>query len=372
MAQRIRVLLIIQRLGGGGAQQVVALLARGLSKEKYDIHLVLVTQASVAAASLPPWVTVHALGARRVRAGALPLLRLVWRLRPSVILSGAPEVSFLVLLLRPIFPPNISVLVRQTGTVSAALAFGGLPRYTRWLYQVLYRHADRLICESRAMAEDQAREIEIGEEMIAVLPNPVDLEGIRRAEDAPCAWSGPGPHLLAVGRLAPEKGFDLLLEALATVRGRFPQADLILAGGGREETALKSLCRSLGLEDSVRFAGQVDCPYAFFPGATLFVLSSHHEGMPNALLEASAAGLPLVAVPASGGVVDLLRGQPGAWLAPEISSEALATTLLAALDTIRPRERFCRGFFTSADDMAAQKTCLGEQDAPGSQAPAHD
>ncbi len=126
-------------------------------------------------------VTIHALGARRVRAGAFPLLRLVWRLRPGVILSGAPEVSFLVLLLRPLFPPKTRVLVRQNGTVSAALAFGGLPRYTRWLYRLLYRHADRVICQSRAMAEDLARELGIGEEQIAVLPNPVDLEGIRAA-----------------------------------------------------------------------------------------------------------------------------------------------------------------------------------------------
>ncbi len=352
MAQRTRILLLIPRLGGGGAQQVMALLARGLSQKKYEVHLGLVTQADAAADSLPPWVTVHALGARRVRAGALPLLRLVWRLRPGVILSGAPEVSFLVLLLRPIFPPKISVLVRQNGTVSAALAFGGLPRYTRWLYRVLYRHADRVICQSRAMAEDLARELGISEEQIAILPNPVDLEGIRRAEAAPFAWSGAGPHLLAVGRLAPEKGFDLLLEALSTVRGRFPQADLIIvgggAGGGREETALKSQCRSLGLENAVRFAGQVDTPYAFFPGATLFVLSSRYDAMPNALLEAAAAGLPLVALPASGGIVDLLRGQQGAWLAPEISSEALAAALVAALDTIRPGDRFSHNFFPSS------------------------
>ena len=62
------------------------------------------------------------LDARRARAGALPLLRLVWRLRPDVILSGAAEVSFLALLLRPLFPPRTRVLVRQNGTVSSALA----------------------------------------------------------------------------------------------------------------------------------------------------------------------------------------------------------------------------------------------------------
>ena len=201
------------------------------------------------------------------------------------------------------------------------------------------------------MAEDLAQEAGIGEEQIAVLPNPVDLEGIRAAWSAPSARSGAGPHLLAMGRLSWEKGFDLLLQAFAVVRERHPDADLILAGSGHEEADLMSLCRSLGLETAVCFAGQVDRPYAFFPGATLFVLSSRYEGMPNALLEAAAAGLPLVATPASGGIVDLLQGRAGAWLAPEISAEALATTILAALDAIRPGERFCQPFFPSSLQM---------------------
>ena len=95
------------------------------------------------------------------------------------------------------------------------------------------------------------------------------------------------------------------------VRERFPDVKLILVGAGREEQALKSLCRQLGMEDAVGFAGHVDPPYAFFARTTLFVLPSRHEGMPNALLEAAAAGLPIVATPASGGVVDLLTRPSG-------------------------------------------------------------
>jgi glycosyltransferase involved in cell wall biosynthesis len=90
------------------------------------------------------------------------------------------------------------------------------------------------------------------------------------------------------------------------------------------------------------------------PEATLFVLPSRHEGMPNALLEAAAAGLPLVATPASGGVVDLLRGRPGAWLAKEISAKALAVAIIAALEAIRPGERFSQEFFPSSAPNAQQ------------------
>jgi len=104
MAQGLRILLLIPHLGGGGAEQVIALLARGLSRQKYDVHLGLVTESDAGPNDLPPWVTVHPLGARRVRAGAIRLLRLVWRLKPDVILSGMAHLNFLVLLLRPFFP----------------------------------------------------------------------------------------------------------------------------------------------------------------------------------------------------------------------------------------------------------------------------
>jgi glycosyltransferase involved in cell wall biosynthesis len=147
-----------------------------------------------------------------------------------------------------------------------------------------------------------------------------------------------------VGRLAREKGFDLLLQALVTVRERFSEADLTIVGAGPQQTALERLSRELGLRTVVRFAGRVDCPAALFSGASLFVLSSRHEGLPNALLEAAAGGLPIVALPASAGLVDLLRSQPGAWLAPEVSSAALAATLLAALEVLRPGERFAHPF----------------------------
>lgn len=333
--------MLIPHLGGGGAEQVTALLALGLSRSKYEIHLGLVTQADAGGEFLPFWIHFHALGARRVRTAAFRLLRLIHRIKPDVILSSMVHLNFLVLLLRPFFSPNTRVLVRQNGTASAALAFGDLPGYTHLLYRLLYRHADQIICQTQAMATDLAGEFGIAHKQLAVLANPVDVNKIRNtASNCTNLWTGSGPHLLTVGRLARVKGFDLLLQALTTVREQFPDADLVIVGAGAEETALKRLCHELGLGSAVHFVGYVDRPCMYFPGASLFVLSSRHEGLPNALLEAAAGGLPLVAVPASGGVVDLLRGQPGAWLATEISAPALAASLLAALQALHPGQRF--------------------------------
>jgi glycosyltransferase involved in cell wall biosynthesis len=337
--------LLIPHLGGGGAERVMALLARGLSAEKYELHLGLITQTEAGGEGLPSWIQIHALGAPRVRAGAFRLLRLVRQLKPSLILSGIFHLNFLVLLLRPFFPHGTRVLVRQNGTVSSALNFGGLPWTTRPLYRLLYRRADHVICQTRAMAYDLAQELGLPEDRLAVLPNPVDVEEIRHSIGLhPAPRTGPGPHLLAVGRLSPEKGFDLLLRALALVRSEYPGVSLVIAGTGPEEAALKAERHALGLDEAVRFTGYLAHPWSISPEATLFVLPSRHEGLPNALLEAATAGLPLVALPASAGLVELLQGQPGVWLAPEISAEALAASLLAALHALRPGERFAHPF----------------------------
>ena len=360
MIDRPRVLLLIPYLGGGGAEKVFALLAQNLSRQKYELHLGLITQATVPANPFPPGITIHALGASRIRFAVFCLAGLVRRLKPRIILSGMFHLNFLVLLLRPFLPRPVRILIRQNGTVSSALAFGNTPGYNRLLYRLLYRYADKVICQSSAMASDLVHELPVEPGRLAILPNPIDVYAIHLAmEQGLSQWAGAGPHLLAVGRLSREKGFDLLLEALHSVRQCFPTADLTIAGAGPEEADLKSLCHHLELESAVRFAGLTAEPAALFRGASVFVLSSRQEGMPNALLEAAAGGLPIVALPASGGIADLLRGQPGAWLANDISSAALAACLLQALNALRPGERFAHSFI---DPFRIDRAILGYEE----------
>lgn len=344
MNTRPRLLLLIPHLGGGGAERVMALLANGLSTEKYELYLGLITQAEAGKEGLPSSIQIHALGAPRVRAGAFRLVQLVRRLKPDLILSGMFHLNFLVLLLRPLFPRGSCILVRQNGTASASLSFDRLPSYTRLLYRLLYRRADRVICQTDSMADDLAREMSLPKNRIAVLPNPIDVDEIRNSVNPIAPLGASGPLLLAVGRLSWEKGFDLLLHALAIVQRDVHNARLVIAGSGSEEAALRAECLTLGLDSAVHFAGYVNHPWLSFSNATVFVLPSRHEGLPNALLEAAAAGLPIVALPASEGVVELLRDQPGVWLAPEVSAESLAASLLAALNAVRPGERFAHTF----------------------------
>jgi glycosyltransferase involved in cell wall biosynthesis len=338
--------LLIPHLGGGGAEQVTALLAEGLSRDKYEVHLALVTQITPGMECLPAGVTIHTLGARRVRSATFRLLRLVHQLKPDLLLSSMAHLNFLVLLLRPLFSRRTRVCVRQNATVSDALASDPHRRFTRLLYRFLYRRADRVICQTPAMAKDLKDAISISEKQLAILVNPVNVENLRATSQS-SSQSGTGsasPHLLAVGRFSVEKGFDLLLHALVAVRKALPGVQLLVAGEGPEEPALKALCSHLGLASAVVFLGHVDHPCNWFSRATLFVLPSRHDAMPNALLEAAACGLPIVATPASQGLVDLLQNQPGVWLANEITAPALAAALLYALGQLLSAERFPHSF----------------------------
>jgi glycosyltransferase involved in cell wall biosynthesis len=344
-----RILLLAPRLGGGGAQRVVEVLARRLPAGSYDLHLALMAGFSAGRTpesyAFPAHLCLYAFREKRVRAAAWKLLRLIRRLRPDLIFSSIYHLNFLILLLRPLLPSSTRIVVRQNGTVSSALAALRHPACTAFLYRWLYPRACRIVCQSQAMAEDLARQINVQTDRLTVLPNPLETPNL----PAPPAsvlerWDTPGPRLLAVGRLAPEKGYDLLLQALSAVRLRFPTVSLALAGAGEEECTLRLLTRRLGLEHCVRFLGAVEEPSAFFAAADLFVLSSRHEGLPNALLEAAAAGLPLVSTPASGGIVDLLSGQPGCWISEDISAPALAAALQTALHALPPGQRFPHPF----------------------------
>ena len=366
-ASAVKVLLLIPHLGGGGAEHVAATLALYLSREKYEVHLGLVTECpsavQKAAEQFPPSVRVHPLGARRVRGSAWRILTLVWRVRPHVILSGMAHLNLLVLLLLPLFPAKTRVLVRQNGALMATLEAAKPTRLARHLFRMAYRRAHRVICQTNAMSDELRRVLGVDPGRLLVLPNPVDISGLRASiAQNDTARQLPGPRLLTIGRLSPEKGLNLLLQAFARIKSKFPSAVLQVAGTGLCESALKAQGSELGIADSVQFVGHVASPAHLFGGSAAFVLASRHEGLPNALLEAAAAGLPIVATPASRGLTDLLRDRPGVWLASDVSAEGLEQALLQALTSLQPGERFHHSWINAFDRRVAIRAYEDEID----------
>ncbi len=145
-------------------------------------------------------------------------------------------------------------------------------------------------------------------------------------------------QLLAMGRHSPEKNLVGLLNAWAKLRDKFPQWRLVLAGDGPQHAELKQLAQHLQIGGSVHFAGWVSDPWSLYRQSNLLAMTSHYEGVPVAMLEAMACGLPCVSTPSASTVVEL--AQSGALgLAASTGPEDIAAALSLAMadESLRAR-----------------------------------
>ncbi len=167
-----------------------------------------------------------------------------------------------------------------------------------------------------------------------VIPNPVvfPLPAYKPAI-APIDVVEPGQRLiLAVGRLAVEKGFNTLIEAFFELTGKYTNWDLVILGEGAERPALEKLRARLGLINRVHIPGRVGNLADWYERSDGFVLSSKYEGFPNALLEAMAHGLPAVSFDCHAGPRDIIRhGVDGFLVPPEHGVTGLVNGLESLL-----------------------------------------
>ena len=161
---------------------------------------------------------------------------------------------------------------------------------------------------------------------LELLPNPVptrpEYSGLVDASDSRRL------EILALARLQPQKGLDLLLRAFALLGPSIRNGwRLTLVGEGPESTALEHLSRELGLDEEVSFEGFRSDTQTFFRRASIYALPSRFEGMPNALLEAMASGLPSVVSDASPGPLEMVHDGVQGLVVPSENVEALAAAL---------------------------------------------
>jgi glycosyltransferase involved in cell wall biosynthesis len=186
------------------------------------------------------------------------------------------------------------------------------------------RSADAIVAISRAIRDELVRNGYDRTTEIIELPNgvPVPADPWRRRD----AWRS-SPRAVFVGRLAPEKGLDTLIDAWPIVLESYPSARLTLVGDGPERPALEARRDRLGLGSTIEFSGPSDDPTPLLRASDLFVLPSREEGMSIALLEAMALGMPVVASSIPGNrrlVADFRQGR----LFPVNNPRLLALTIL--------------------------------------------
>jgi len=237
----------------------------------------------------------------------------------------------------------------------------------RWLREFVQK-CQHIIIPSESIREILVREYGL-EELYTVIPTGIDLEPYRCAD-----WQSLRKEkgwqdetvLISVGRLAPEKNWDTLLQAFARVSSQHPDARLVLIGDGPAKGSLQTLASELGIAEHVTFTGAL--PFEEVPchlkAADLFVFASVTETQGLVTIEAMAAGLPVVAVEASGTRDIVEHGKQG--LLVENDAEALAKGIEKLLDNPQRKKRFSNSALKKArtfdiDELGKQMVSVYEQ-----------
>ena len=367
----VKVLWLTKGLGRGGAEMLLVSLAQAMNRSRIDIEV---------AYRLPQKTAlVETLEAAGVRTHCLAehgghwtngLRQLLTERRYDIVHTHAPLVG------------AAARLVAPRGTVLLHTEHNTWDRYhpaTRAVNAMTIGRNRRVW----AVSDEVARSIRVPMSWrptpVEVMLHGVDLDTVRSGPVARAAARerlglGEGDFVYGtVGNLAAKKDQGTMLRAFAVVRGTVRHAHLVVVGTGPREQELRRLSAELGLDDAVQFLGMREDVPELLPGFDTFVLSSLHEGLSIALVEALAAGVPVVATRV-GGIPELvIHGEYGL-LVPPRDPGALASTMawLARDDDVRSRLASAGpvraadfGIQPAADRLASHYLVLGPRQPVG-------
>ncbi len=221
---------------------------------------------------------------------------------------------------------------------------GPFRRGLKWaMLRALSRRADHILALSQGMAASLHDAWGYPASRLEVIPNGVDMARFQPdpASAKPPPLAGREPVVVSVGRLVPAKRYDLLIEAWARVSPKFAHGHLVILGEGPLRRELEAQVERLGLSDRVSLPGEVPAVERWLSAADVYVSSSDTEGMSNAILEALASALPVIATRVSGSTDLIQHGQQGL-LVERGSVDGLAGGILRLLEDAGERRRLGR------------------------------
>ncbi|MBD1835570.1 glycosyltransferase family 4 protein [Cyanobacteria bacterium FACHB-472] len=335
----MKLTIVISNMSLGGAQRVISTVINYWARKGWNITLLTMEQSSATSFYyLEPSIKYFRLGIAGYSPSLLSALqnnlKRIYTLRegirhsqPDVVISFADEMNVVALLATRSLNIPVIVSVRTDPAVSP------LSRSWQQLRKWTYSWANKIIVLSETAKNFFSLKLQ---SRITIIPNaalPPKIE--KNIADQQLAK----PAMIAAGRLAEEKRFDLLLQAFAKIKDRHPHWTLTILGEGELRLELESLREQLGLCDRVYLPGAVQNPYEFLQQADLFVMSSRFEGFPNALCEAMACGLPVISTDCPSGPREIIRDGVDGILVPNEDVEALSSAMDKLMSDEKERQR---------------------------------
>jgi glycosyltransferase involved in cell wall biosynthesis len=336
----MRILFLSTSMGMGGADSQLLSAAHGMRSRGHEVRIVSLTQLGpMGLEAQRAGIPTESLDMRRGvpdPRGLVRLVGLVRAWRPDVLHSHMVHANLMARALRLITPVPVMV-----ATIHNIYEGGRL-----WMaaYRLTNALVDHVTIVSQAAADRFVRERIVPKSLLTVIPNGVDTEQFRRIPrevghslrqslglEGKFVW-------LAVGRFEIAKDYPNMLRGFARVRERFPQAVLLLVGRGSLQSETERLAQSLGLGSGVRFLGVRDDVVQVMSAADGYVMSSAWEGMPMVLLEAAAAGLPIVTTRV-GGNHEVVRDGESGFVVPPRDHQALGRAMLRLMELSETERR---------------------------------
>lgn len=331
------VAVVIESMGGGGAQQVASRLLTHWVDRGDEPALITFQPSETDVMPVPAGVRRWETGGVGISQGVIRAV--VANVRRLLTLRRAVKLSNASIVVSFVGTTNILVLLATLGLRKKVIVserndprrqrVGGVWRILRW---VMYPCAWKVTANSFFALSALSPLIRKNRRIM--VPNPLRKKGPAAPQQFPF------PVIMAVGRLHPQKHFDLLLQAFAQAKRQSSALEgwrLVILGEGGERKALEAEAARLGIASDLLMPGHVSDPYPYLQASQVFVMCSRYEGSPNALWEAMACGLPTVITDTIEGALEWVTPMEQSYVVPGGDKAALATALavLAANPSLR-------------------------------------
>ncbi|MEO6224929.1 MAG: glycosyltransferase [Sphingomicrobium sp.] len=328
----MRILVYLHSFEAGGVERVALRLAGEWAARGEDVHVAMGRDSGPQRHHAPANVTYDFARPSRLAAPfetlwmVFHLVGAIRRHRPDVLFCAGNTYTIVAMLVRLIIgrkcPPTVCKL--SNSLERRDLAAPARAGFAFWLR--LHRHfIDRFVGMAEPMREEIARVVGVARGRIEIVPDPALTVSELHALAAPSMPRRVGRRFVAIGRMNAQKNFALLLRAFAAFCGQDDR--LVIVGDGPRRLRLERLAQQLGIADRIELPGYSQSVVEGLAGSDVFVLSSDYEGVPAVIIEALAAGIPIVATDCSASMRCLLEDGEFGTLVPIRDRSALAAAM---------------------------------------------